>query len=223
MQFPSSREAASNFSQQNFSHSHTSTCTFLFQNLSCHYLVGHQVVQPCTCKNIFLYNSWLLLHITIQHYNIMMASLCTGQYCIRPSALLGLGQWVEQCNLTMLGYQVLFHMTSFNVLHSLLVEHMEVYERRVCVRRGTCMCVYCVHRCVFCMYVCMYVLYMGVYVCLCEQVCLWYVSMWYHSPNQGDQTKENGWEMVKSHRMYIMWVEEETPGNDTSLLAMVFC
>ena len=29
------------------------------------------------------------------------------QYCIRPSAMLGLGQWVELCNLTMLGVQVL--------------------------------------------------------------------------------------------------------------------
>ena len=26
------------------------------------------------------------------------------QYCIRPSAILGLGQWLEQCNLTMLRF-----------------------------------------------------------------------------------------------------------------------
>ena len=24
--------------------------------------------------------------------------MCTDQYCISPSAMLGLGQWVEQCN-----------------------------------------------------------------------------------------------------------------------------
>ena len=34
-----------------------------------------------------------------KHCNIMMASICTDQYCIRPSTILGLGQWVEQCNL----------------------------------------------------------------------------------------------------------------------------
>ena len=31
------------------------------------------------------------------------------QYCIRPSAMLGLGQWVEQCNLVILGFEVLSH------------------------------------------------------------------------------------------------------------------
>ena len=44
----------------------TSTCTFSFQNLSSHYVVGHQVVQPCTCKEyIGVYSSWVLPRITI--------------------------------------------------------------------------------------------------------------------------------------------------------------
>ena len=39
------------------------------------------------------------------HYNIMMTSVCTDQYCNWPSSMLELGQWVEQCNLTMQGFQ----------------------------------------------------------------------------------------------------------------------
>ena len=35
----------------------------------------------------------------------MLGLMGTDQYCIRPSAMVGL-QWVEQCNLTMLGFQV---------------------------------------------------------------------------------------------------------------------
>ena len=35
------------------------------------------------------------------------------QHCIRPSALPGLGQWVKQCNLTMLGFQVSSKILSF--------------------------------------------------------------------------------------------------------------
>ena len=46
------------------------------------------------------------------HYNVMMASICTDQYCERPSAMLGLEQWVEQYNLTMLGFQVLSNKAS---------------------------------------------------------------------------------------------------------------
>ena len=51
------------------------------------------------------------------HYNIIMASICTDQYCIRPSAMLGLGQWGEQCNLTMLGFQVLSNIYCFSLTH----------------------------------------------------------------------------------------------------------
>ena len=43
----------------------------------------------------------------------MMASMCTDQYCIRPSAMLGLGQWVEQCNLTRPGVRVLPNNVNF--------------------------------------------------------------------------------------------------------------
>ena len=37
----------------------------------------------------------------------MRASVCADQYCIRPAAMLGPGQWVEQCILTVLGFQEL--------------------------------------------------------------------------------------------------------------------
>ena len=58
----------------------------------------------------------LLLHISI-HHDVMMTSFCTDQYCIRPSAVLGLRQWVEQCNLTMLGFQVcpIWHQAKIDV------------------------------------------------------------------------------------------------------------
>ena len=46
-------------------------------------------------------------HYISIHYNIMMASICTYKYCIRPSAMPGLGQWVEQCHLTKVGFHVL--------------------------------------------------------------------------------------------------------------------
>ena len=42
----------------------TSTSTLLFQNLSFHNVVVHQVIQPCTCMEYK--HSSLLLHITIQ-------------------------------------------------------------------------------------------------------------------------------------------------------------
>ena len=64
-------------------------CSFLFQIVSSHCVVGHPVVQHSN------------------HYNIMMASICTDQCCIRPSAMLGLGHRVEQCILTMLGLHIL--------------------------------------------------------------------------------------------------------------------
>ena len=87
----------------------TSTCKFPFQNLLSHFVLGHQVVKPCTYKQYILYIYTILGYFLISqsnHYNIMMASVCTDQYCIRPSAMLGLGQWVEQCNLTMLGFPI---------------------------------------------------------------------------------------------------------------------
>ena len=59
----------------------SSTCTFLFQNLSSLYVVGHQVVQPCTCKKNKILSFPILQS---NHYNIMMASICTDQCCIRP-------------------------------------------------------------------------------------------------------------------------------------------
>ena len=55
----------------------------------------HQVVQPCTCKEyITAYNSWLLPHITIQALQHHDDLNYTDQYCIRSSAMLGLGQWL---------------------------------------------------------------------------------------------------------------------------------
>ena len=41
------------------------------------------------------------------HNPIIVVSICADQYCIRPSAMLWLETWVEQCNLTKLGYQVM--------------------------------------------------------------------------------------------------------------------
>ena len=62
----------------------TSTGAFPFQNLSSHYVVGYQVVTI----------------LPIKHHEV------TDQYRIRSAAMLELGQWVEQCNLTMLGLQI---------------------------------------------------------------------------------------------------------------------
>ena len=99
------------------------------------WLLPHITIQPCICTEykilgylpisqfnhasiwnvqylatshatMHLYGIWLLTYITFNFYNIMMALICTDQYCIRPSAMLGLGQWVELCNLTMLGFPV---------------------------------------------------------------------------------------------------------------------
>ena len=53
-------------------------------------------------RNIYTIHGYFSILLS-NHYNIMMASLCTDL----SSTMLGLGQWVEQCNLTMLGFQVL--------------------------------------------------------------------------------------------------------------------
>ena len=56
--------------------------------------VENPVAQPCmTCKE---YINTILGYFPISkpnHYNIMMVSICTYEYCIRPSAKLCLGQW----------------------------------------------------------------------------------------------------------------------------------
>ena len=58
-----------------------------FQNLSFHYVVGHQAVEPYTW-NIYIY---IYIHVCMQFmatfpyhypYYVMMASICTDQYCI---------------------------------------------------------------------------------------------------------------------------------------------
>ena len=49
-------------------------------------------------------------------------TICTDQYCIRPSAMLGLGQWVEQCNLTMLGFP-LEHQAKIIIRQDLVLSH----------------------------------------------------------------------------------------------------
>ena len=69
-----------------------------------HCVVGHRVVQPCTCKEYIILGYFPILQSN--HDNIMMTSICTDQYCTRPSAMLGLGQWVEQCNQSMLAFLV---------------------------------------------------------------------------------------------------------------------
>ena len=93
----------------------TSSCTFPYFLLHISIL---EFVIPLCCRasgcpffhlqEINAYNSWLLPCITTQPLQHHKASICKCQYSIRPSAMLGLGQWVEQCNLTMLGFQVLF-------------------------------------------------------------------------------------------------------------------
>ena len=58
--------------------------------------VGHPVVQPCMdLKRIFKYNSGYFPISQPNHYNIMMVSICTDEYCIRTSAKLWLGQCVH--------------------------------------------------------------------------------------------------------------------------------
>ena len=81
----------------------TSTCTFPFQRMSSHCVVGRQVVQPCTCKEYI--HAILDYFPTSQskHYNLMMASICTDQYCSRPSAYAR----ARTMGRAMLGFQVL--------------------------------------------------------------------------------------------------------------------
>ena len=57
----------------------TSNYTFPFQSLSSHYVVLHQVVQPCTCKENALLDSWLLPHITIQPIHHMCRTRTMGR------------------------------------------------------------------------------------------------------------------------------------------------
>ena len=54
-------------------------------------------------------DSWLLP----SDNNIIMTSIILDQYSISSPAMLWLGQWIEQCKLTMLGFQVcLMHQES---------------------------------------------------------------------------------------------------------------
>ena len=84
----------------NSSHSHTYTSTFPFQKCSSHYVTKHQVIQPCTCKEYTIVGYFPISQSKL--CNIMMPSIMYRSvlYC-----MLGLGQWVEQCNQTMLGFQ----------------------------------------------------------------------------------------------------------------------
>ena len=107
--FPSSWKAASKCSQHNSSLPHV-TCTF--QNLPS--IILQDIVlfyfdQLEFCRDTRTYKSWLLPHITIQHHDGIKHAY---HYSIRPSTMLGLGQWVEQCNLTMLRVHVLSNRIS---------------------------------------------------------------------------------------------------------------
>ena len=117
----------SNSFQVLFTYFLASTWAFPFQNLSSLYVVGHQVIQTCPCKGKI---HSICVYLRINHYNTKIASKYTDKYCIKLIAMLGLGQWVEQCNLAMLcfRYCLIYIFSSLCIfachsitLHSLLV------------------------------------------------------------------------------------------------------
>ena len=61
--------------------------------------------------------SLLLHHIIIQTIQPHDGISMYRSYCIRPSAMLSLGQWVVQCNLTMLGSFVLVFLSLSSLSH----------------------------------------------------------------------------------------------------------
>ena len=104
-----------------------STCTFPI-----HYDVRYQVVQPCTrTEYLNAYNSWLLPHIKIQSLQYHDGINMCRSVLYQTFSYARLGH-VEQCNLAMLGFQVLLERCMFfsllshlrsplNALHSWLV------------------------------------------------------------------------------------------------------
>ena len=80
-----------------------------------HYVVGLQVGKPCTCREYS--NSWLPPHIIIQALLHGCINIMCRSVIYRHSAMRGPGQWVEQCNLTMLGVQVLSNRASGKNIH----------------------------------------------------------------------------------------------------------
>ena len=87
--FCSSRKAASKFSKSPNFHMHISISEFVIP-LS----IGHQIGLPCI--DVYrIYKCTILDYFPISqsnHYNIMMASICTDQCFIRPSAMLEVGR-----------------------------------------------------------------------------------------------------------------------------------
>ena len=73
-----------------------STCTFPFQNLSFHCLLGNSLFNIAwTCTG---YTNTILGYFPISqfnHFNIVMVSIGTDEYCTRPPAKLWLGQCVN--------------------------------------------------------------------------------------------------------------------------------
>ena len=105
---------------------HSSSCQLLYGSYLQKALLDGLILVRCTCHlqgkqlsgtlnkthPIMLWGIRLAIYSLgyfpisqSKHYIIMMASICTYRYYIRPSIMLGLGQWVEQCYLTMPGYQ----------------------------------------------------------------------------------------------------------------------
>ena len=69
-----------------------STSSFVFQNLSFHYLLSIRLFNlTLNCINAIL--AYFPMSQS-NHYNIMIVSIHTGEYFIRPSAQLWLGQCV---------------------------------------------------------------------------------------------------------------------------------
>ena len=109
-----SREADSRFSSTfPYFHLHMSISEFVY-----HYVIGHQFVQHCTCKKQM---HTILGYVPISQSNIMMAS-SKDLYCLRHSAMLKLGQWVKQCNSTMLGCNILFSICFHPVVLSIAIQ-----------------------------------------------------------------------------------------------------
>ena len=70
--------------------------TRTFQNLSSHCLLGIRLFNHARTSEEYINTIPGYLPMSRpNHYIIMMVSICTGEYCIRPSAKLWLGQCIH--------------------------------------------------------------------------------------------------------------------------------
>ena len=97
----------------------------------------------CTCKEFFnTYISWLLPISQSKHFNIMMTSIICRSVLVRPSAKLGIGQWLEHCNLTMLNLKFCQIEHQAKVISMLVCLSPSSLSRAFACHSVACICYY---------------------------------------------------------------------------------